>query len=90
MTAALRAQGFTGEGPSKHFEVPGGWCLSATRATTPAFDPMRSLEAVCAIGHASRAYFTGGQLRTRNGATYEILSTYDRQARAALAKRLGK
>ena len=91
MLAPLQARGFRIDGPTKHFEVPGGWCLSATRATTPErFDPMQSLQEVCAIGDASRAYLTGGILRTAAGEPHSIRSTYDREARDRLERRLAK
>jgi hypothetical protein len=91
MLAPLRAHAFETGGPSKHFEVPGGWCLSAKRATTPQrFNPIESLETVCAIGHASRAYLTGGKLSTAAGGAYYVRSTYEREAEDALQKRLVK
>jgi hypothetical protein len=89
MLPSLQAHGFRTSGPSKHFEVPGGWCLSGTRpASSERFDPMRSLEAVCAIGHVSRAYLTGGTLRTSDGEAHHIRSTYDREADERLERRL--
>ena len=91
MRAPLRVHGFTMNGPSKHFEVPGGWCLSATRsASAERFDPMLSLQTACAIGHASRAYLTGGTFQTADGQTHHIRSTYDREAREQLEKRLSE
>ena len=91
MLAPLRAHAFETGGPSKHFEVPGGWCLSAKRATTPErFNPIESLGTVCAIGHASRAYFTGGKLNTATGGAYYVRSTYEREAEEALQRRLAK
>lgn len=91
MLAPLQARGFRTEGPTKHFEVPGGWCLSASRATTAeAFDPIRSLHEVCAIGDASRAYLTGGAIRTADGEAHYIRSTYEREAQERSDRRLAK
>lgn len=87
MLAPLREHGFTMNGPSKHFEVPGGWCLSASRpASAERFDPLLSLETACALGHASSAYLTGGTFQTADGQTHYIRSTYDSEAREQLEK----
>ena len=89
MLPALRTRGFETDGPHKHFEVPGGWCLSAKRvAGRDRFDPMHSLETMCALGHASRAYMTGGSLSTSAGTTHYIISKADRKAREELDQRL--
>ena len=91
MLAPLQARGFRIDGPTHHFEVPGGWCLSGTRATTPdRFEPIQSLQEVCAIGDASRAYLTGGTLRTASGEPHYIRSTYDREARDRVERRLAE
>jgi hypothetical protein len=87
--APLRAHGFEPSEPDNHFEVPNGWCLGAKRdIASSSFDAMRSLETICAIGDASRAYFTGGSFTSSNGQPHYILSTYDREAREELNKRL--
>jgi hypothetical protein len=79
--AALQANGFTADGPAKHFEVPGGWCLSGTRHTSAElFHPTRSLHAMCALGHSSRAYMTGGTLTRADGEIYYVRSIYERGA----------
>ena len=87
--APLRAHGFEPSEPAHHFEVPNGWCLGAKRSIGPqGFDAVRSLETICAIGDASRAYLTGGSLTSSDGKRHYILSVYDREAREALNKRL--
>ena len=87
----LRAHGFRTSEPGRHFEVPGGWCVGAERAVSGAeFDAMRSLETICAIGDASKAYFTGGSLTSTDGRSHAILSTFDRKARDELEARLKK
>ena len=91
MVAVLQAHGFATDGPRKHFEVPGGWCLSGKRETSAGrFDAKRSLDTVCAIGHASKAFMTGGALVTSNGKEFTILSTFDRRAREELDERLAR
>jgi hypothetical protein len=86
--APLRAHGFEPSEPRKHFEVPNGWCLGANRPVGGGFDAMRSLETICAIGDASRAYLTGGSFTSSDGQSHYILSIYDKEAREALNKRL--
>ena len=77
------------EGPHKHFEVPGGWCLSAGRAAIAGrFNPTESLAAVCAVGHSSRAVLTGGRLTSSDGKRHDILSDLDRKATEELERRL--
>jgi hypothetical protein len=87
--APLRAHGFETTEPDNHFEVPNGFCLGAKRAVgRQGFDAMRSLQTICAIGDASRAYLTGGSFTSSDGRSHYILSIYDKEAREALNKRL--
>ncbi len=87
--APLRAHGFKTTEPANHFEVPNGFCLGAKRAAGPGgIDAMRSLETICVIGDASRAYLTGGSFTSSNSQSHYILSIYDKEAREALDKRL--
>lgn len=89
MLQVLQSRGFATEGPHKHFEVPGGWCLSAGRAAIAGrFNPTESLAAVCAVGHSSRAVLTGGRLTSSDGKRHDILSDLDRKATEELERRL--
>ena len=88
LVRSLRAQGFTAQEPRHHFEVPGGWCLGGERAAAQPFDPMRSLQFACDLGHASRAYMTGGSLAASDGSEHHIISAADRKAREELRERL--
>ena len=85
MVPLLQRYGFEVDGPTRHFEVPGGWCLGAKRrSTTAPFDASGSLHIICALGHASRAYLTGGAITAAGGQTSYIRSTYEMEAQQEL------
>ena len=88
MARSLRALGFEVLQPKRHFEVPGAWCLGGARVPTGPFDPMRSLQAACDVGQASRAYMTGGSLTASDGSEHHVISAADRKAREELEKPL--
>ena len=82
MVPLLQRYGYEVVGPTKHFEVPGGWCLGAKRrAMSAPYDASGSLHTICALGQASRAYLTGGSITAVGGQTSYIRSTYELDAR---------
>jgi hypothetical protein len=85
LAAAFQAHGFQSSAPARHIEVPGAWCMVGTRSVQSASaDLVSSLQTACAIGDRSRAYMTGGTLRTDDGKEHRILSTYNREGRERL------